>query len=138
MEYQKQLAYMAAGDVIEGFYLLKSASVRTAANGKPYLNAVLADASGTMEAKMWDFQRYQKVVDILKDQVLFVQVGQKNPTHIHKPLKNEDFSIDTFDKFFNEEESIKKPKKSINLPIECSPISYRTNNKFNDKIIFII
>ena len=55
MEYQKQLAYMAAGDVIEGFYLLKSASVRTAANGKPYLNAVLADASGTMEAKMWDF-----------------------------------------------------------------------------------
>ena len=55
MEYHKQLAYMAAGDVIEGFYLLKSASVRTAANGKPYLNAVLADASGTMEAKMWDF-----------------------------------------------------------------------------------
>ena len=55
MEYQKQLAYMAAGDVIEGFYLLKSASIRTAANGKPYLNATLADASGTMEAKMWDF-----------------------------------------------------------------------------------
>ena len=39
MEYQKQLAYMAAGDVIEGFYLLKSASVRTAANGKPYLKS---------------------------------------------------------------------------------------------------
>ena len=46
---------MAAGEIIEGFYILKSASVRTAANGKPYLNAVLADASGTMEAKMWDF-----------------------------------------------------------------------------------
>ena len=55
--------------------------------------------------------------------------------HNNDPLKNEDFSIDTFDKFFNEEESIKKPKKSINLPIECSPISNRNNNKFNDKII---
>ena len=46
---------MAAGDIIEGFYVLKSASVRTATSGKPYLNAVLGDASGTMEAKMWDF-----------------------------------------------------------------------------------
>ena len=55
MEYNKQLAYMAAGDIIEGFYVLKSASVRTATSGKPYLNAVLGDASGTMEAKMWDF-----------------------------------------------------------------------------------
>ena len=55
MEYNKQLAYMAAGETIEGFYVLKSASVRTATSGKPYLNAVLGDASGTMEAKMWDF-----------------------------------------------------------------------------------
>lgn len=38
-------------------------------------------------AKMWNFEKYQQVVDILKDQVLFVQVGQKNPTHIHKQLK---------------------------------------------------
>lgn len=38
--------------------------------------------------KMWFFERYQQVVDILKNQVLFVQVGQKNPTHIHKQLRN--------------------------------------------------
>ena len=55
MEYNKQLAYMAAGEVIEGFYILKTASIRTASNGKPYLNASIADASGKMEAKMWDF-----------------------------------------------------------------------------------
>lgn len=37
--------------------------------------------------KMWDFDKFQQVVDLLKDQVLFVQVGQKNITHMHAPLK---------------------------------------------------
>lgn len=55
MEYNKQLAYMMPGDEIEGFYILKTASIRTAANGKPYLNAALSDVSGTMDAKMWDY-----------------------------------------------------------------------------------
>ena len=55
MEYNKQLAYMGKGDEIEGFYILRTAQVRTASNGKPYLNAVLADTSGSMDAKMWDF-----------------------------------------------------------------------------------
>ena len=39
-------------------------------------------------AKMWQFAKYQQVVDALKDQVLFVQIGQKNPKHFHEPLKN--------------------------------------------------
>ena len=55
MEYNKQLGYMAAGDEVEGFYLLKAASVRTATNGKPYLSATLADVTGAMEGKMWDY-----------------------------------------------------------------------------------
>lgn len=55
MEYNKQLAYLEEKDVVEGFYILRSAQIRTASNGKPYLNAVLADASGSMDAKMWDF-----------------------------------------------------------------------------------
>ena len=38
--------------------------------------------------KMWNFDKYQQVVDILKDQVLFVQVGQKNISHMHCQLKN--------------------------------------------------
>ena len=55
MEYNKQLAYMAKGDEVEGFYILRTAQIRTASSGKPYLNAVLGDASGNMDAKMWDF-----------------------------------------------------------------------------------
>lgn len=38
--------------------------------------------------KMWQFDRFQQVVDQLKDQVFFVQIGEQNPRHFHKPLKN--------------------------------------------------
>ena len=55
MEQGKQLAYLAPGEAAEGFYILKTAVVRTSSSGKPYLSATLEDASGTMEAKMWDY-----------------------------------------------------------------------------------
>ena len=55
MEHSLPVARMARGIDIDGFYLLKSASARTTATGKPFLSAVLADASGTIEAKFWDY-----------------------------------------------------------------------------------
>ena len=39
-------------------------------------------------AKMWQFDKFQQVVDELKNEILFVQIGQQNPKHFHKPLKN--------------------------------------------------
>ena len=56
MEHSLPVARMARGIDIDGFYLLKSASARTTAVGKPFLSAVLADASGTIEAKFWDYR----------------------------------------------------------------------------------
>ena len=47
---------MVPGDEVEGFYLLKTASQRLTASGKPYLAAVLQDISGTIDIKMWDYQ----------------------------------------------------------------------------------
>ena len=35
MEYNKPIARFQAGDAVEGFYILKSAAVKTSANGKP-------------------------------------------------------------------------------------------------------
>ncbi len=55
MEYNVPIARMARGMDIEGFYLLKSAFPKVTASGKPFLSAVLADASGTIEAKVWDY-----------------------------------------------------------------------------------
>lgn len=57
MEYKKDLAIenMRLNDFVEGFYLLQSAQVKTASNGKAFLSATLSDASGTVEAKAWDY-----------------------------------------------------------------------------------
>lgn len=52
MEYQRPIADWEIGNEIEGFYVLKSAQQRTSNSGKPFLNATLADRTGTVEAKM--------------------------------------------------------------------------------------
>jgi len=55
MEYNKRITEMQNGDAVEGFYILKSAVVKTSANGKPFLSAVLSDKDGAIEAKAWDY-----------------------------------------------------------------------------------
>ncbi len=55
MEYNKPICDFAAGDQVEGCYVLKSAQGRTTASGKPFLAAVLMDRSGAIEAKVWDY-----------------------------------------------------------------------------------
>ncbi len=42
--------------VVEGFALLKSCDKKSAKNGTFYLDAVIADKSGEMYAKMWDYR----------------------------------------------------------------------------------
>ncbi len=55
MEYNKLIGEMNPGEQVEGFYLLKGAFPKTTAAGKPFLNAVLADKSGSVEAKVWNY-----------------------------------------------------------------------------------
>ena len=55
MEYNKWVAEMEAGDDVEGFYILKSAQIRTSNTGKTFLAGSIADRSGTMEIKIWDY-----------------------------------------------------------------------------------
>lgn len=43
------------GDEIEGFYVLKGAYPKISSNGKPFLNATLADKTGVVDAKVWDY-----------------------------------------------------------------------------------
>ncbi len=43
------------GDRFAGYYLLRSAQGGTASSGKPYLNLRLADRSGEIAGKLWDY-----------------------------------------------------------------------------------
>lgn len=55
MEYNKRIADMDVGDVVEGFYLLKNAASKMTTTGKPFLAGTLEDASGTIDMKVWDY-----------------------------------------------------------------------------------
>ncbi|MGM9619641.1 MAG: 3'-5' exoribonuclease YhaM family protein [Oscillospiraceae bacterium] len=55
MEQPKYIADFLIGDAVEGFYLLKSASARTTAAGKPFLSLTLGDRTGTVDGVAWDY-----------------------------------------------------------------------------------
>ena len=49
------IADWRVGDSFTGFYLLKNIFLKTTAAGKPFLSAALADATGMIELKVWDY-----------------------------------------------------------------------------------
>ena len=55
MEYNKTIQTMTPGDEVEGFYILKTATTKVAANGKPFLTGAISDRTGAMELKVWDY-----------------------------------------------------------------------------------
>ena len=46
---------LAANGKTRGFYILQSISLRTTSTGKPFLNAVAADRTGTIPVVCWDY-----------------------------------------------------------------------------------
>ena len=55
MLYDVKIADFQIGDVIEGYYILKDASAKTTANGRPYLQCQISDCSGFISAYYWDY-----------------------------------------------------------------------------------
>ncbi len=51
----KKVCDICIDDAVEGFYLMKNPSAKTTQNGKDYLVFNLADATGEVEAKYWDY-----------------------------------------------------------------------------------
>lgn len=59
-----EIRAMTVGDRVEGFYLLRNALSKQAASGKPFLSVELADATGAMEGKVWDYSGPVSPADI--------------------------------------------------------------------------
>lgn len=55
MEQEKPIHSLQVGQEVAGFYILKSAFPKTTSSGKPFLNAVLSDRTGAIDAKVWDY-----------------------------------------------------------------------------------
>ncbi len=50
-----QIAIMTPGQQVNGFYIIKDIRCKTSTNGSPFLSAKIQDASGELEAKMWNY-----------------------------------------------------------------------------------
>ncbi|KDR93998.1 3'-5' exoribonuclease [Peptoclostridium litorale DSM 5388] len=48
------------GNKIDGFFLVKSIEVKTASNNKNYLDIMLSDKTGDINAKLWDMGPYEE------------------------------------------------------------------------------
>ena len=55
MQYDKRISDMRPGDEVEGFYLLRDAVVKTSTAGKPFLSGTVADRTGSIDIKVWDY-----------------------------------------------------------------------------------
>ena len=54
-EMNQNIESFTNGMHVEGFYLLKDGSVKITNSGKPFLNGTLADRTGTIEFKFWEY-----------------------------------------------------------------------------------
>ena len=50
-----KLDELRVGDNFTGFYLLRNIMMKTSKTGKPYMAASLADRTGSIDAKAWDY-----------------------------------------------------------------------------------
>ena len=55
MEYNKAVSDLAVGDQVEGFYVLGSIQAKTSSAGKSYLSCSVSDATGSIDAKLWNY-----------------------------------------------------------------------------------
>src|SRR3989338_7276453 len=70
MQYSPFVSELSPKEEFEGAFLVKYLNIQTDKKGKPYLNLILMDRSGEVEARLWDdapatFERIQ-VKDIVR------------------------------------------------------------------------
>ncbi|KLU74970.1 3'-5' exoribonuclease YhaM family protein [Clostridium botulinum] len=99
----KPIEEFQANDKIDGFFLIKSAECRTASNSKKYLDFTIADKTGEINAKFWNYTEGDE--DIYKPNVLIkvrgsVTLWQNNMQfkidRIRLPKENENVNISDF------------------------------------------
>lgn len=52
----KKICELQANDKIDGFFLIKSAELKTSSNNKKYMDFTLADKTGEINAKLWEVE----------------------------------------------------------------------------------
>ncbi|SHG66997.1 3'-5' exoribonuclease YhaM [Ornithinibacillus halophilus] len=73
---KKGIGSYLVGDSFEGFVLIKESSRGLTSNGKPFLTLILRDATGEIEAKLWDVTKEDEVI-FIAEQIIWI-TGEVN------------------------------------------------------------
>lgn len=101
MEFNKAISDLTLGDEIEGFYVLKEATAKVASNGKPFLNAVLSDRSGSINMMVWDYAGpvgagdVGKVVKVRGEVNEYRAIPQINALRLRLADENDHYPLDS-------------------------------------------
>lgn len=73
---KKGIGHVSIGDSYEGFLLIREATKGLTSNGKPFLTLMLRDATGEIEAKLWDASKEDETL-FIAEQIVWV-AGEVN------------------------------------------------------------
>ena len=76
MELNVRIADMERGQQVQGIYLLNDIRCRVSSSGSPYISARIADASGDMAAKLWNYSGPVTEADSGRPMLLRGEVGE--------------------------------------------------------------
>lgn len=79
------IGFANVGEVFEDFLLIKSATKSVASNGKPFITLILRDASGEIEAKLWEATKEDEAI-FITEQIVKVS-GEINTFRGRSQLK---------------------------------------------------
>jgi 3'-5' exoribonuclease len=80
MEQDIRIADMNVGQQVQGFYVLKDIRCKTTTSGSPFISARLMDATGEMEAKIWNYSGPITEEDSCKVMLIRGEVSEYNGT----------------------------------------------------------
>ena len=78
MEYNKAVSDMVVGDLVEGYYALGNIQLKKSSAGKPYLSCTVFDATGALDAKLWNYSGQAQPEDSGKAALLRGEVTEFN------------------------------------------------------------
>jgi Predicted HD-superfamily hydrolase len=78
MEYNKAVSDLHIGDQVEGYYALGNIQLKKSAAGKPYLSCTVSDATGSVDAKLWNFTGQASAEDSGKAALIRGEVTEYN------------------------------------------------------------
>ena len=78
MEYNKAVSDLHVGDQVEGYYALGNIQLKKSAAGKPYLSCTVSDATGSVDAKLWNFTGQASAEDSGKAALIRGEVTEYN------------------------------------------------------------